>query len=85
MAPIDRPSYISIEAWEIMLAVYYNYEKTDSKAFYDFSKFSFPHEDLIKYCEELHENGFVFLEHDSDGTMYLYMLPAILGCVQLDR
>lgn len=82
MVSLECPSNISHEAWEIMIAVYKNYDKNDSKEFDDFSAFNYSHDQLVKYCKELHDNRYVFFEHDTDGQMYLYMLPKILGCVR---
>lgn len=82
MVSLERPSNISFEAWKIMKAVYKNYDENDSKEFDNFSAFNYPNDDLIKYCKELDTNKYVFLEHDPDGQMYLFMLPKILGCTQ---
>ena len=82
MVSLERPSNISYESLEIMKAVYKNYEENDSKDFDNFSIFNYSNDDLIKYCKELDDNRYVFLENDPDGTKYLYMLPKILGCVQ---
>lgn len=82
MLPIKKPSTVSNEAWSILEAVHKNYVKNDTTHFEDFSQFDFSQEDLIKYCQELMDNKYVFLEKDGDGQMYLYMLPKTLGCVR---
>lgn len=78
MSLIDIPNDLSKGAWKIMLAVYRNYQQTDSADFDKFDQFEFSEQELLKYCQELHDKRYVFLEYDSDGKMYLYMLPKIL-------
>ncbi|GEM_PF-3251343 len=87
MNKIKRPKNLSDGAWTIMQAVYEHYDDDDSfenipnydpKTFNDFLQFNFPFEDLYKYCEELHNAGFVFFESRDTDKRFLYMLPKIL-------
>lgn len=77
---IVKPVDVSAEAWSIMKNVFDNYMENESKYFSDFESLPFSEADLVKYCQELDDAGFVFFTNEPDDRI-IYMLPTVLGLV----
>lgn len=78
---LTKVTDLSPEALNIMESVYNNYLQNDSKIFEDFSQFNYSSDDLLKYCQELHDKGYVFLEYNKDNSRYLYMLFKVIRII----